>query len=171
MSHLVALVAAGYPRGAPLRAAGFTLVELVSVMVLIGVLAAVATPRFFATEVFAANGYAAELRAAIRHAQAVALASGCATRVVVDATGLRLQRWRGGTDCNDRSGVAETIGRPGGDTYDIRAPRDVDASPGDFSFDGFGRPHAANGSAIDTVLALDVGTQRITIQPDTGLVE
>ncbi len=159
------------PRGSFRRAAGFTLVELVAVMVIMGILAAVAAPRFFATDTFAASGYAAELRAALRHAQAVAMASGCATRVVIDGTGFRLQRWRGGTDCGDRSGTPTTFGRPGGDLYDIIAPRDVAATDSDFFFDGFGRPRAADGSLLTTTLAIEVGTRRITVQPETGLVE
>lgn len=159
------------PRVSRRHTAGFTLVELIVVMAIIGILAAVAAPRFFTTSTFAASGFAAELRAGLRHAQAVSMASGCATRVVVDAVGYRLQRWRGGADCNDRDGVLETLGRPGGDRYDSPLPRDVTATATEFFFDGLGRPHAADGSLMDAALAIDVGPQRLTVQAVTGLVE
>jgi prepilin-type N-terminal cleavage/methylation domain-containing protein len=77
----------------PRRVAGCSLVELIAVMVIIGILAATAAPRFFATNSFAAAGYAAERQAGLRHAQSLAMASGCVTRVVVERASDRLQRW------------------------------------------------------------------------------
>src|SRR3970282_2479781 len=68
-------------------ARGVTLVGLVFVIVIVGVLAAVAIPRFFDNRVFQARGYYEDLAAGLKFAQKLAVASGCAVRVVVDAPG------------------------------------------------------------------------------------
>lgn len=140
-------------------------------MVIIGILAATTAPRFFATDTFAAAGYAAELRAGLRHAQSLAMASGCVTRVVVEREGYSLQRWTGGADCNDSSGKLVTIGRPGGGLYEARTPADVDVTPASLGFDSFGRPCGDDGAPLDALLSVAVGEHRIDIQPETGLIE
>lgn len=66
---------------------GFTLVELIVVILIVGVLAAVAMPRFVDNTTFAERGYYEELVAALKFAQKTAVASGCPVRVVVDAAG------------------------------------------------------------------------------------
>lgn len=57
-----------------MRARGFTLIELITVMVLIGILAVTALPRFVDPNVFQARGFFDETKAQLRYAQKAAIA-------------------------------------------------------------------------------------------------
>lgn len=68
------------------RTAGFTLVELVLAIVILGVLAVVGSSRFFSRDTFDAAGFREQLTAAARYAQQLAIATQCRTRLVVNQT-------------------------------------------------------------------------------------
>jgi MSHA pilin protein MshC len=69
------------------HARGFTLVELVAVLVILGIVAAVVAPRFVDTAVFSERGYADEIATSLRYARRIAVASGCNVRFTVNAAG------------------------------------------------------------------------------------
>lgn len=151
---------------------GYTLVELVTVMLIMGILASIAAPRFFETNPFADAGFGADARAAARYAQKLAIASGCAVRIEFGSTGYKLERWHGGADCNDTGGTLATVQRPGGGDFTGAAPAGVTVGAAALYFDSVGRPHdAASGALLGAVQSITVGTATLTIQPDTGLVE
>ena len=69
---------------------GFTLVELILVLLLIGVLGAVAAPRMFRVADFAAVGARQQTLAVLRYAQKTAIAQRRTVCVAVNANGLAL---------------------------------------------------------------------------------
>lgn len=63
------------------RARGFSLFELVAVLLLVGVLAVVAVPQFMATTSLTLPSVKAQLAASIRHAQGLAMSRGQRYRI------------------------------------------------------------------------------------------
>jgi len=161
-----------HPATALRQSRGFTLVELVTVMVILGVLATIAAPRFFNTSSFQTAGFAAEVRAGLRHAQATAMASGCDVRASLGAGGFELQRWSGAGGCNDHSGTRVTLVRSGGGTYSSAVPSGLAVSTSALYFDSLGRPRDdSSGALLSSALTLTVGTDTLTVNAETGLVQ
>ena len=140
---------------------GFTLVELVVIMVIVGALALVVVPRFFGQATFDTRGFYDKATAIVRFAQKTAVAwrrpvfvcvtpnqiaagtaSGCATRLTVTAT---------------NAPAVET------------APPGVTLNTVEFSFDGLGRPSAAATITFTSTIGGDPARQ-ISVAAETGYV-
>ena len=113
------------------RSAGFTLVELVVVIVIVGVLSTFAVPRFFGENVFAERGYYEELTGALRLAQKTAVATGCPVRFVVASNSYAAaQQSAAGGRCNVGSGIWDVPVVLGtGEPLSASAPDGVTAAP------------------------------------------
>src|SRR5471030_3065518 len=71
-------------------AAGFTLVELVTVLVLMGILGAIGVERFFDSRVSDGSAYASQVKSMIRYAQKVAIAQHRQVYVEIGASSVGL---------------------------------------------------------------------------------
>jgi MSHA pilin protein MshC len=150
------------------RASGFTVVELVVVIVLLGILAATAMPRFFAASRFEEMGFADASAAAARFAQKLALSSGCDTHFSIGPTGYALTQRATSCGVGD---FTRAVNRPGGEAWAQTAPAGVAVGTLTIYFDGQGRPvDAATDSLLNAAANYSVGTRTVTIEAETGVV-
>ncbi|HEU0234120.1 MAG TPA: type II secretion system protein [Gallionella sp.] len=147
------------------RPAGFTLVELIMVIIIVGILAAVAAPRFFGADVFKSRGFADQVQASLRYAQKAAIAQHrnvCVTFTPSTIT-LRIASLSGAASACDTDLIS-----PAGGAYVITASSGITfaALPANFSFDALGRPNPSVLPQINIIGA----TNGITIEAETGYV-
>lgn len=144
---------------------GFTLVELVTVMMLIAVLAAVVVPRLTGSQFFDELRFMGQVESALRFAQKSAIAKRRLVCVAfaADSVMLRYASSAGAASCDsDLTG-------PTGETapFTVRAPAGITLSPvpADFDFNSLGRPSGVR------VVAFSGGSgKQITVEAETGYV-
>ncbi|MGB5491996.1 MAG: GspH/FimT family pseudopilin [Woeseiaceae bacterium] len=146
---------------------GYTIVELVLVMVIIAILGAVAGPRFFDNAAFDERAYLDELASSLRYAQKIAVASGCRVRADIAAGGYALTQQApqaGHCDPADASFPLPVL-LSTGQTMSGIAPSGVVTSPSiSIVYDALGRTNLAANQV------LTVGPRTILVQANSGLV-
>jgi MSHA pilin protein MshC len=145
---------------------GFTLIELIMVMVIVGILAIVVAPRFFDNNSFQSRGFADQVQATLRYAQKEAIAQHrnvCVTFTLPapSTITLRIASLSGAASPCDSN-----LTSPTGGPYVITAPAGIAfaALPTAFNFDALGRPNVAQ------TINITGATNSITIEPETGYV-
>ncbi len=139
---------------------GFTLVELIMTMVIVGILAVVAAPRFFDNNVFQSRGFADQVQASLRYAQKIAIAQRRFVCVTFTATTVSLTT---GTTNACLGGALQSL--TGSGNYVITSPASsitISPVPATLNFNGLGQPNAAT-----TVVT---GGSTITVEAETGYV-
>ena len=141
----------------PARHRGFTLPELVMTIVIIGILAVVAAPRFVSWKGFASRGFYDEAQGVVRLAQKTAIAWRRSIFVCVTASAVSAAS---DSSCSAVFYLAHPT-----------APTGVTLSPvGNFSFNGLGQP---SGGAVTITLnstIADDPVRQIVVESETGYV-
>lgn len=141
---------------------GFSLVELVVVILVLGILAAVAVPVFFDLDDYRERSAYDETAGALRYAQKLAVGSGCEVRVVISPNGYQLQQ-RGGVIAAGAACPTGTFADLSGFPITAASFSDVSLTPVTLTFDAMGR---CSSNATITVGT----TQTISVVAATGVV-
>jgi MSHA pilin protein MshC len=156
--------------------AGFTLAELVIVLVLIGILSVVAVPRMFEMDAFSARGTRDFVGAALRYAQKSAVAMRRNVCVTIAPTQLTVT-YASSAGADQPCAAANTLANPGnglpyGDASNALPAKAPMATTGSLIFDAQGRPLSAPSTPRTTALSLTVTGHAtpLTIEPETGTV-
>jgi len=150
---------------------GFTLVELVAAMVIVGILAAFAAPRFFDRNVFEARGFYDQVLSALRFAQKTAVAQHRLVCVAVTNSpakvALTISQSSTGTACS------ALLNLPAGDKNFVTSAT-AQLSAANFAFNALGSPfnlpYTLGDSSVAQEVNVNVTEYKITVEKETGYV-
>ena len=143
---------------------GFTLVELVTVILALGILSVVALPRFFDATTFTSRGFYDEMTGAARYAQKLAVASGCDVRLNIAGGGYALNQRQ---FCDHASAFNRAVSQPAGSgdfANSVPSGTTLSSSSPNVIFDALGR-------AIPGGVTVTVDDRSFTIVGESGYVD
>ena len=143
-------------------ARGFTMVELVVTIMIVGILAAIVMPRFIGNNEFKSRAFYDEAQAVVHYAHKTAIAwRGTPVYVCVTATTV---------SARNGSCAGAVLPHPlTGNPLTATAPSGVTLAPTTFSFDGGGRPNP-NAQTTITITSAFAGdpARQIVVEAETG---
>ena len=147
---------------------GFTLVELVTVIVLLGILSVYAAPKIFDLGIFRARGFFDETQSALRYAQKLAVGSGCAVQVTITSSSYALNQ---PSACNG-SPFDQLVPHPDGSpSFAATAPAGVILAPATtLVYNSLGQISVGIPIA-DAFKEIKVGTETLHLWRESGYVE
>ncbi|EAT16641.1 Tfp pilus assembly protein FimT/FimU [Desulfuromonas acetoxidans] len=144
---------------------GFTLVELVVVIVILGILSAVMAPRFFDQSDYQERAFRDQLATALVYAHSRAVASGCDVRAEITSSGFSLYRHSTPASCGSVPATTTVLTHPDGDLYTESSPTALTGAT--IVFDALGRARNAAYAVTDFA---DVAGLGLTVVGETGCV-
>ncbi|HET7569964.1 MAG TPA: GspH/FimT family pseudopilin [Gammaproteobacteria bacterium] len=147
-----------------MRIHGFTTIELIAVVIIVGILAAFTVPHFLGRAAFDARGVHDSLASALRYAQKVAIASNCPIQVQIRTGGYSVKQQP--SPCSKTGSFTLPVTDPAGNTpLQLTDLHGVTLTPATVTFS----PSGAAGSA-DTTIAVS-GAASIPVIGATGYVD
>jgi len=141
---------------------GFTLVELIVVILIVGILSISVAPRFFSVTTYENRQAADEVLSALRYSQQMAMNRGGDIQLVLSPTNFTVQRSGGGNLRSPDGLIPYTKTFPSGVTA---APN---PNPQTINYNALGQPEDALGTLFTSNVSLVIGTNTITIEANTG---
>jgi len=134
--------------------------ELISTLVIAGIVAAIALPRFFGPNAFESKGFADQVQTSLRYAQKVAIAQRRFVCASFTSNSLNLT-------IGASTACGTNLASPSGATsYSITAPSGTSftATPTNFNFDPLGR------ASVGQTIAVTDAVNSIVVEAETGYV-
>jgi len=156
---------------------GFTMVELVVVIILVGILAVVAMPKMAGVNFYNTVGFADRVLASVRYAQKQAIAKRRNVCVSIDATGSLVNFTFAGAAGSAAACNTNLTGPAGQNPYTVTAERTgavIAPVSLTFGFDALGRPFNTVTfvplSAAQVITITGDTAKTFSVEPETGYV-
>ena len=146
---------------------GFSLIELITVIILLGILGVVALGRFGGGDTFAARGFFDDTVNAVRFAQKLAISSGCDVRVITTASSYQLRQSSTCAADDFANPVANPASRSN-NYQNVNIPSGYNLTPGAITFNPRGE---REGATSDFSVSDGSSTYSFRVHASTGLVE